>query len=60
MSKVWYPGFINKSILFEIQGSLLQIFEIFLAQRPQRVRLNRQKGDWPPVKACVPEEHFYF
>lgn len=60
MSKVSYPGFINKPTLFRIQVSLLHFFESFLGQRPQRARLKRRKRDWSHVKACVPEGSILF
>ena len=53
--KVWHEGFLLKSKLNGISGSLLKIKWDFLANRYQRVVLNGQFSKWTAVNVGIPQ-----
>ena len=53
--KVWHDGLIFKLESYRISGPLLGLINSYLANRYQRVVLNRKCSQWSPIGAGVPQ-----
>ena len=53
--KVWHEDLLFKLETIGVSGSLPKLFQSFLSDKQQRVVLNGQHSNWPPVLADFPQ-----